>query len=48
MTIWTKLQEALIGQFEKLRLIKIARDKFSRLRQIEEVLSFNEDFQKFS
>lgn len=43
---WPQLQEALIRRFETLNKIKIARDKLARWKQIKDVSSFNEDFQK--
>ena len=46
MTTWPKLQEALIARFETLNKIKIARDKLAGWKQIKDVSSFNEDFQK--
>ncbi len=41
-----KLGESLIGRFEALNKFKIARDKLARWKQIKDVPSFNEDFQK--
>ncbi len=46
MTPWPRLHEALIGRFEGLNKIKIARDKLARWKQIKDFSAFNEDFQK--
>ena len=46
VTTWTQLQQALIGRFETLNKIKIARDKLPRWRQIKDVPGYNEYFQK--
>ena len=46
VTTWPQLQQALIGRFETLNKIKIARDKLARWRQVKDVPAYNEDFQK--
>ena len=46
ITTWAQLQDALIRRFETLNKIKIARDKLARWKQIKDISSFNEDFQK--
>ena len=43
---WPLLKEALIRRFESLNRVKIARDKLAKWKQIKDVGSFNEDFQK--
>ena len=43
---WVKLQQALIGRFEARNKTKIARDKLAKWKQIKDVSSFNEYFQK--
>lgn len=43
---WSALKEALVRRFDVLNKEKIARDKLAKWRQIKDVLSFNEDFQK--
>ena len=43
---WPLINEALIRRFESLNRVKIARDKLAKWRQIKNVPSFNEDFQK--
>ena len=45
-TAWPLLKEALIRRFESLNRVKIARDKLAKWKQIQDVASFNEDFQK--
>ncbi len=40
------IQEALIRRLETLNKIKIARDKLARRKQIKDVSSLNENFQK--
>ena len=46
INIWRLLDEALIYRFEFLNSLKSARDKLAKWRQIKDVSSFNEDFQK--
>ena len=43
---WPLLKEALIRRFESLNKVKIAREKLAKWKQIKDVSSFNEDFQK--
>lgn len=43
---WNQLQQALIRRFETLNKSKIARDKLARWKQVKDVSSFNEDFQR--
>ena len=43
---WDNLCEALIERFDTINEEKIARDKLAKWRQIKDVNSFNEDFQK--
>lgn len=43
---WSALKEALVARFDVLNKEKIARDKLAKWRQIKDVVSFNEDFQK--
>ncbi len=44
--IWRGLQEALIGLFEMLKKIKIARNKLAKWKKIKDASSFIDDFQK--
>lgn len=43
---WSALKEALVARFDVLNKEKIARDKLAKWRQIKDIVSFNEDFQK--
>ena len=43
---WPQLKDALIARFDTLNKEKIARDKLARWRQIKDVKTFNDDFQK--
>ena len=43
---WNDLQLALIRRFDTLNKVKIARDKLAKWRQVKDVPSFNDDFQK--
>ena len=43
---WPQLQPALIKRFDTLNKVKIARDKLAKWRQIKDVPSFNDDFQR--
>ena len=43
---WPDLKAALISRFDILNKEKIARDKLARWKQLKDVSSFNEDFQK--
>lgn len=43
---WTRLKNAMVSRFDVLNKEKIARDKLAKWRQIKDVVSFNEDFQK--
>lgn len=43
---WNQLQQALIRRFETLNKSKIARDKLARWKQVNNVPSFNEEFQR--
>ena len=43
---WSQLQPALIKRFDTLNKVKIARDKLAKWRQIKDVPSFNDDFQR--
>ena len=47
ITIWSQFQKALLNRFETLNKVKVARDKLARWRQIKDVASFNENFQKY-
>jgi hypothetical protein len=40
------LQPALIKRFDTLNKVKIARDKLAKWKQIKDVPSFNDDFQR--
>ncbi len=46
VTTWPQLHVALIGRFETLNKIKIARDKLKRWKIIKDGPAYNEDFQK--
>lgn len=43
---WEDLKTALVDRFDTINKEKSARDKLARWRQIKDVASFNEDFQK--
>ena len=43
---WNQLQLALIRRFDTLNKVKIARDKLAKWKQIKDVPSFNDDFQR--
>ena len=43
---WPDLKAALISRFDILNKEKIARDKLAKWKQLRDVASFNEDFQK--
>ena len=43
---WPELQPALIRRFDTLNKVKIARDKLAKWKQIKDVPSFNDDFQR--
>ena len=43
---WSQLQPALIKRFDTLNKVKIARDKLAKWKQIKDVPSFNDDFQR--
>ena len=43
---WIELKNSLVQRFETLNKEKIARDKLARWKQIKDVSSFNEDFNK--
>ncbi len=43
---WEKLKDALIARFETLNKEKLARDKLATWKQIKDVITFNEDFQR--
>ncbi len=43
---WPELQPALIKRFDTLNKVKIARDKLAKWKQIKDVPSFNDDFQR--
>jgi len=46
VTTWTALKAALIFRFDTLNRKKIARDKLAKWKQLKDVPTFNEDFQK--
>jgi len=43
---WNCLRKAIISRFETLNKEKVARDKLARWRQVRDVSSFNDDFQR--
>ena len=43
---WPDLKAALVSRFDILNKEKIARDKLAKWKQLRDVTSFNEDFQK--
>lgn len=43
---WGHFKDALVQRFETLNKEKIARDKLAKWRQVKDVTSFNEDFNK--
>ena len=43
---WTNLRAALLKRFETLNKEKIARDKLARWKQVKDVPTFNDDFNK--
>ena len=43
---WEELKQALIYRFDTLNKEKIARDKLARWKQVKDVATFNEDFNK--
>ena len=43
---WEELKDALVKRFEALNRENIARDKLARWKQVKDVPSFNEDFNK--
>lgn len=43
---WGELKKALVSRFDTLNKEKIARDKLARWRQVKDVPTFNNDFQK--
>ena len=46
VTTWKDLKEALISRFDTIKKEKIARDKLARWKQIKDVSTFNDDFQR--
>ena len=46
ITTWAQLREALVSRFSTLNKEKIARDRLAVWKQLKDVRSFNEDFQK--
>lgn len=43
---WSTMKKALISRFDTLNKEKVARDKLARWKQIKDVHTFNDDFQK--
>ncbi len=43
---WTKLKYALINKSETLNKEKFARDKLAKWKQLKDVATFKDDFQK--
>ena len=43
---WDDLKNALIAHFDTLNKEKIARDKLAKWKQLKDVATFNEDFQR--
>ena len=43
---WNALKDALVGRFDTLNKEKVARDKLAKWKQLKDVASFNDDFQK--
>ena len=43
---WTDLKNALVSRFDTINKEKIARDKLAKWRQIKDVATFNDDFQR--
>ena len=43
---WKDLKSALASRFETLNKEKVARDKLAKWKQLKDVVSFNEDFQR--
>lgn len=43
---WPSLKDALISRFETLNKEKVARDKLAKWKQLKDVVSFNDDFQR--
>ena len=43
---WSSLKNALVGRFDTLNKEKVARDKLAKWKQLKDVASFNDDFQK--
>jgi len=43
---WCGLKQALLARFDTLNKEKIARDKLARWRQVKDVATFNDDFQR--
>ena len=43
---WSEMKEALTTRFDTLNKEKIARDKLAHWKQIKDIRTFNEDFQK--
>ena len=48
ITHWNGLRESKISRFDTFNKEKVPRDKFAKWRQVENVVTFNQDFQKIS
>ena len=46
ITNWNELRESVISRFDTLNKEKVARDKLAKWRQVKDVTTFNQDFQK--
>lgn len=46
ITTWTTLKKALIARFDTLNREKMARDKLAKWKQLKDVPTFNDDFQR--
>ena len=46
ISTWSALKNALISRFDTLNKEKIARDKLAKWKQLRDVTSFNDDFQR--
>ena len=46
ITTWAEMKESITSRFDTLNKEKVARDKLAKWRQIKDVSSFNDDFQK--
>ncbi len=46
VTTWSTLQQALIARFETLHKETIPRDKVAKLKQLKDVATFDDDFQR--